>query len=87
MRITFPLLQAWDGSRTVFAFPAEQGGTRINCAISWEALQDNFMSNAESPIDCFMNHRSTIEAVAERLISQRRFEQDGSILVRSADCS
>jgi hypothetical protein len=85
MIINFPRLEAWDGRRYVVSFPADVDEKRILCAISWEALSDNFGGNHAAPIESFHANRARIEAKAERLILQGRFEPDGSILVRSQD--
>lgn len=86
MTILFPAVEAWDGNRDVVSFPAEINKQRINCAISWEALQDHFGGDNIPPLEAFRSNRSVIEGVAERLINEQRFEQDGSILIRSKDC-
>lgn len=86
MAILFPAVEAWDGNRYVISFPADVNNQRICCAVSWEALQDHFGGNDIPPLDAFRAKRSAIEGVAERLINRRRFEQDGSILIRSQDC-
>ena len=85
MSINFPVVEAWNGNRDIVSFPAEVNGKRVRCAISWEALQDNFCGNGAPPIDCFRANRRAIEAKAERLIQEGRFEPDGSLLIRSQD--
>lgn len=85
MAITFPNVEAWDGSRDVATFPADADNQRINCAISREALQDNFGCLAGRLLDCFRDNRPRIEAKAEHLILSGRFESDGSIFIRSSD--
>ena len=85
MAVTFPSVEAWDGSRDVASFPADKDGTRIRCAISVEALQDSYGGGIGDPLICFRSNRPAIEAKAERLILQGRFEPDGSILIRSQD--
>jgi hypothetical protein len=87
MAVNFPAVEAWDFDREQVSFPAQLDGTSIRCAISWEALQDNFEGNGVDPLDCFRAHRPAIEHKAERLIGARRFEADGSILIRSQDGS
>ncbi len=86
MAILFPAVEAWDGNRDVISFPADVNNQQIRCAVSWEALQDHFGGNDIPPLDAFRAKRSAIEGVAERLINWQRFEQDGSILIRSQDC-
>lgn len=85
MTISFLPIEAWDSSRDVATFPADVDGERICCAVSLEALQDNFGGNDVPPLNCFRANRRAIEAKAERLIRQGRFEQDGSVLIRSKD--
>jgi hypothetical protein len=85
MNITFPAVEAWDGTRGVATFPADVDGKRIRCGVSWEALQDNFNGNNVAPLDCFRANRARIEAKVEVLIRKGRLEQDGSVLLRSQD--
>jgi hypothetical protein len=86
MTILFPAGEAWDGNRDVISFPADMNNLRIRCAVSLEALEDHFGGDNISPLNTFHAKRSVIEGVAERLINQQRFEQDGSILIRSQNC-
>ena len=85
MAITFPPTETLDGMRMVVSFPADKDEDRILCAISFEALEDNFRGNGIPPLDCFRANRASIEEMAARFISQGRFEPDGSILIRSQD--
>lgn len=85
MTISFPPAETWNGNRDVVLFPANVNGKTVQCAISWEALQDNYGGNGVPPLDCFRANRKAIEAKAERLIQKGRFEPDGSLLIRSQD--
>ncbi len=85
MAINFLNIEAFDGSRLVVSFPADNNAQRINCNISLEALEDNFGGNNIDPISCFKSNRNRIEQKATELIKLKRFEHDGSILIRSAD--
>lgn len=87
MTIQFPNIEAWDSNRDVVTFPADDNDQRIRCAISWEALQDNFGGSQAPPIDCFKANRDAIEGKAKELIDRKRFEPDGSVLIRSSDGS
>jgi hypothetical protein len=73
MPISFPAVEASDGSRDVVSFPAD-------------ALQDRFGGSNIPPLDTFRANRGAIERNAERIITHQRFEPDGSILIRSRDC-
>jgi len=57
----------------------------IDCGISIEALRDHFGAFYDDPLPAFRSHRARIHEVATELIEQRRFEDDGTVLVRSAD--
>ena len=85
MAIDFPKVEAWNGNRDIVSFPADSDGKRISCAISWEALQDNYGGANQEPLACFKANRAAIEGKATGLILRKRFEADGSILVRSGD--
>jgi hypothetical protein len=84
--VTFPNLEAWESSRMVVSFPAESEGRRINCAVSMEALQNHFHGHKLMPLEAFRTHRWQIERIAEYLITRKRFEPDGSVLVRTQNC-
>ena len=86
MSVNFPQIEAWDGSRMVVLFPAESGGRQINCAVSIEALKDHFARDHLTPLETFRAHRWQLERMAEYLIVRKRFESDGSVLVRSQNC-
>ena len=85
MSISFPAQAVWGDDRDVVYFPAEVDGKRIRCAITLEALQDNFDGDSTEPVACFRANRARIEAKAAKLIAQARFEPDGQILIRSQD--
>ena len=82
----FAKSQLYDSGRMVVMFNAYVGENMIACAISMEALQDHFENNTRKPVETFIRHRHAIERVAETLIARQRFEADGSILIRTADC-
>jgi len=51
-----------------------------------EALQDHFGGDHITPLEAFRAHRWEIERIAEYLIVRKRFEPDGSVLVRTQNC-
>ena len=85
MAIKFPNIESMDERRMVVLFPADQDNKHINCAISTQALEDNFNGNNVPALDCFRSNRGFIEVKADRLIENGRLEPDGSILIRSRD--
>ncbi|MEZ5582007.1 MAG: DUF1488 domain-containing protein [Candidatus Competibacteraceae bacterium] len=74
-----------DQRRSVVIFHVDAGKKRINCAISWEALEDHFGADFKDYLLAFTENRKAIEGKAKRLIQRLRFETDGSILMRSSD--
>jgi len=71
--------------RNVVWFSAIDDEKVITCAISIEALTDHFSAYADDPLPAFRNHRQQIWDIAAKLIAERRFEGDGTILIQSAD--
>lgn len=71
--------------RNVVWFSAIDDEKVIQCAISMEALTDHFGAYADDPLPAFRKHRQRIWDIAEKLIAERRFESDGTILIHSTD--
>jgi len=71
--------------RKIVWFSAVVDEKCIDCGISIEALADHFGAFHDNPLPAFRNHRERIREVAARLIRERRFEDDGTIVIRSAD--
>lgn len=71
--------------RKVVWFNAIDDEKVINCAISIEASTKHFGAYSDDPLPAFRNHRQRIWESAAELIAERRFEDDGTILIQSAD--
>lgn len=71
--------------RKVVWFKAIVDEKTIDCGISMEALADHFGAYFDDPLPAFRTHRQAIQRATETLIAQRRFEDDGTIIIRSAD--
>ena len=71
--------------RRVVWFSAVDDEKVIQCGVSIDALVLHFGAFADDPLTAFRSHRDRIWQSAGRLIAERRFEDDGSILIRSAD--
>ncbi|HSE85162.1 MAG TPA: DUF1488 domain-containing protein [Candidatus Binatia bacterium] len=71
--------------RKVVWFSAIVDDKCIDCGISIEALRDHFSAYYDDPLPAFRTHRARIQDAATKLIMQRRFEDDGKVLIRSAD--
>lgn len=71
--------------RKVVWFSAIVDEKCIDCGISIEALADHFDAFYDDPLPAFRTQRARIWEIATKLIDQRRFEDDGTIIIRSAD--
>jgi hypothetical protein len=71
--------------RQVVWFTAIVDEKSIVCGISIDALVNHFGAYRDDPLPAFRANRRRIEAVAATLISRRRFEDDGKIMINSAD--
>ena len=71
--------------RKVVWFGAIVDDKCIDCGISIEALADHFGAFYDDPLPAFRTHRARIREIATNLIDQRRFEADGTLLIRSTD--
>ncbi len=83
--IQYPPQETNDIRHYMVAFPALVNGTRVDCAISYQALRNHFGADYEDPLPAFTTHRQRIEQLAAQFIRQQRFEPDGTILIRSYD--
>lgn len=66
-------------------FSAEADGQHIKCATTSEALCDRFEGNYHDLRPAFLRNRQTIENIAAKLITEGRFEPDGTILIKTQD--
>jgi hypothetical protein len=71
--------------RKIVWFSAIVNDKSVDCGISIDALRDHFGAYYDDPLPAFRTHRERIQTAATKLIMQRRFEDDGTLLVRSTD--
>jgi hypothetical protein len=71
--------------RQVVWFSAIDDEKVITCGVTIEALIDHLDAFADDPLPTFRTHRERIWSIAAHLIAKRRFEGDGTILIRSVD--
>ena len=57
----------------------------IDCGVTIDTLVDHFGAFQDDPLPAFRKHREEIWSTAEKLIVRRRFEDDGTLVIRSAD--
>ena len=83
--VTFPLLECWNPLTKVATLAAEVNKNRVLCRISFDVLRRKFRATKDDPMRAVAENRESIRAAAKRLIEKKAYEDDGSILVRSAD--
>ena len=71
--------------RKIVWFSAVVDEKCIDCGISIEALADHFGAFYDDPLPAFRNHRQRVQEAASKLIAERRFEDGGTLIIRSAD--
>ena len=71
--------------RKVVWFTAVCDEKTIDCGVTIEALVEHFHAFQDDPLPAFRKHRQEIWSMADNLITRRRFEADGTVLIRSAD--
>jgi hypothetical protein len=89
--IKFEFYFFWSGLTQTVRFYARHQDSRIRCAVTRTALEERAGSlKLMPPADLervFEQHRQEIERVAAEKIRARRFQGDGSVLIRAVDLS
>jgi fido (protein-threonine AMPylation protein) len=84
--LTFPDPAAeFDFDREVVLFFGLDGKTRVRCAISREALDDDFGADDRGKVEVFEKNRKVIEEAGRRKYLAGDTETDGSILIHSGE--
>ncbi len=83
--IKFPRLESWNGATKMATIAATVDNKRVLCRISLDILRDNFDASAEDPMRSVAEYRTNIQEVANKLIENENYEEDGSILIRACD--
>jgi fido (protein-threonine AMPylation protein) len=84
--LTFPdESEKFDFDRQVALFFGQDGKTRVRCAISAEALDDDFAGDRRDKVEVFRENRKLIEDAARHKYRAGDTETDGSILIRSGE--
>ena len=83
--ISFPLLESWNPMTKVATIAAQVGGKRVLCRISIEVLKKRFRASASEPMQSVSKNRMVIRDAARKLIEDKAYEEDGSILIRQKD--
>ncbi|RQM65080.1 DUF1488 domain-containing protein [Aeromonas enteropelogenes] len=80
--ILFPDLMEWQAQEQRVHFPAQQMGALINCYISRRRLEKMtglVLTKEDDIVRAFESVRYDIEDIAEKLIEEQEFGEDGAI--------
>ncbi|MBE3653905.1 DUF1488 domain-containing protein [Vibrio navarrensis] len=82
--ILFPNIQSWDEKRQVVQFAAQQSGALIQCFVEKAKLEQLTMTtiaNQEQALSVFAQCRFDLEEIAEELIEEEAFDDEGHIVI------
>ena len=77
--------EKFDFDWQVVLFYGEDGKRRVRCAISREALDDDFGADKSDQVEVFRENRRVIEEWARQKYAAGDTETDGSILIRTGE--
>lgn len=83
--ISFPRLECWNDMTKMATVIAEVDKKRVLCRISSESLRVKFGVIDDNLMHSVRQHRPEIQEAARRLIELEHFEEDGSVLIKTAD--
>lgn len=83
--ISFPRLECWNALAKVATIAAVVNKRRVLCRISLEILRDKFGASEEEPMQSVAQHRVAIQEAVRKLIANKVYEEDGSVLIRACD--
>jgi hypothetical protein len=85
MMISFPVLECWNNMTKMATVVAEVDKKRVLCRISSESLKVKFGASDDKLMQSVVQHRVAIQEAAKRLIERDDYEEDGSVLIQTAD--
>jgi fido (protein-threonine AMPylation protein) len=77
--------EKFDFDREVVLFYGLDGKTRVRCAISREALDDDFGADGRDKVEVFRENREVIEKWARQKYAAGDTETEGSVLIHSGE--
>lgn len=87
MEISFHDEVTYDIASDVFKFFAHADGKTVRCSITEEAIMFGFGApfDREKPLESFESNRDKIQLLAARLIREKKFDENGDVLICEAD--
>jgi fido (protein-threonine AMPylation protein) len=78
-------VERFDFDREVVVFYGQDGDSRVRCAISREALDDDFHGDNRDQVEVFRQNRHVIEQRVRQKYAAGDTEPDGSVLIHSGE--
>ncbi|CAH1559936.1 DUF1488 family protein [Vibrio owensii] len=82
--ILFPDMQSWDEASQSVNFAAQQSGALIECYVTkqkLEKLSGSQIETEQAAIKVFTDYRFDLEEIAEELIEDEAFDEEGHIII------
>ncbi|HCH0960038.1 DUF1488 domain-containing protein [Vibrio owensii] len=82
--ILFPDMQSWNEASQSVNFAAQQSGALIECYVTkqkLEKLSDSLIETEQAAIKVFTDYRFDLEEIAEELIEDEAFDEEGHIII------
>ncbi|EKC5523765.1 TPA: DUF1488 domain-containing protein [Vibrio parahaemolyticus] len=82
--ILFPDMQLWDEVSQSVNFAAQQSGALIECFVTkqkLEKLSGSELDTEQAVIAAFIDYRFDLEEIAEELIEDEAFNEEGHIII------
>ncbi|ELP3329269.1 DUF1488 domain-containing protein [Vibrio alginolyticus] len=82
--ILFPDIQSWDEVSQSINFSAQQSGAQIVCFVTkqkLEKLSGSLIETEQAAIKVFTDYRFDLEEMAEELIEDEAFNEEGHIII------
>ena len=82
--ILFPDIQSWDEVSQSVNFSAQQSGALIECFVTnqkLEKLSGSLIETEQAAIKVFTDYRFDLEEMAEELIEDEAFNEEGHIII------
>ena len=77
--------EKFDFDREAVLFFGQDGDNRVRCAISREALDDDFRGDGREKVEVFRENRAAIEQGVQQKYAAGDTETDGSVLIHSGE--
>ncbi|HBH7908659.1 TPA: DUF1488 domain-containing protein [Vibrio parahaemolyticus] len=82
--ILFPDMRSWDEVSQSVNFAAQQSGALIECFVTkqkLEKLSGSELDTEQAVIAAFIDYRFDLEEIAEELIEDEAFNEEGHIII------